>query len=242
MTAVQGRGSPSDRRISMNRPSYGASDHYLDAKGRSYLAWQDAGGVENGRIEARKFRALIRPQDVVLDFGCGAGNILRALECGRKIGVEVNPAARERCEQAGITCYADAAEVPERSVDVAISNHALEHVPSPVEALRQILRTLRPGGAFCLCVPIDDWRLQRRFDPQDINHHLHTWTVQLLGNSLTEAGFPVAAESIKILTNTWPPHHLALDSALPQPLFDAVCTFWAVVVRRRQLFAVVRAP
>ena len=105
----------------MGGPSYGVSGHYLDAKGRSYLAWQDAGGATNGRLEARKFAGLVRPEHAVLDFGCGAGNILRALTCARKIGVEVNPAARERCEQAGITCFADVAEVPDGIVDVAIS-------------------------------------------------------------------------------------------------------------------------
>jgi SAM-dependent methyltransferase len=226
----------------MTGPSYGVSDHYLDAKGRSYLAWQDTGGIENGRIEARKFAPLIRPEHVVLDFGCGAGNILRALTCARKIGVEVNPAARERCEQVGITCFADVAEVPDGIVDVAISNHALEHVPAPIEAMRQIRRTLKPGGWFCVCVPIDDWRVRRRFDPQDVNHHLYTWTIQLLGNALTEAGFSVSPDAIRLVNHTWPPKHLALEAALPRPVFKAICAFWAILVRRRELVAVVRAP
>lgn len=227
--------------MSLNRPSYGASDHYLDEKGRAYLAWQDVDGVENGKIEARKFMPLIRPDHVVLDFGCGAGNILRALQCARKIGIEVNPAARAKAQQAGITCFADAAEVPEGIVDVAITNHALEHVPTPVEAMREIRRTLKPSGWFSACVPIDDWRNQRRYDPVDVNHHLHTWTAQLFGNCLSEAGFPVDEKSMRILRNTWPPKHLALESALPRPLFEAICAFWSVLVRRRELLAVVRA-
>jgi SAM-dependent methyltransferase len=225
----------------MNRPSYGASDHYLDAKGREYLAWQDVGGVENGKFEARKFARFVRPDDVVLDFGCGAGNILRALTCARKIGVEVNPAARERCEQAGIACFPDVADVPAGIVDLALSNHALEHVPAPIEAMRQIRRTLKSGGRLAVCVPIDDWRTQKRFDPKDVNHHLYTWTPQLLGNALVEAGYRVEPGALSIVTLTWPPHHLAIQSALPPALFDLVCTVWAVLVKRRQLLAVVRA-
>src|SRR3990172_4969425 len=119
----------------MGGPNYGASDHYLGEKGEAYLAWQDAGGVLNGEIESRKFRRLIQAEDTVLDFGCGAGNLLRALRCARKIGVEVNPAALQKCREAGIECHADLAAVPDGIADVIVSNHALEHVPAPVEAL-----------------------------------------------------------------------------------------------------------
>ena len=88
---------------------------------------------------------------------------------------------------------------------------------------------------------IDDWRNHRRFDPRDADHHLHTWTVQLLGNSLVAAGFIVGSGDIEVKTRTRPGRLTApLFRFLPHALFNVVCQVWAVPTRRRELFAVVR--
>lgn len=223
-------------------PDYGVCDHYLGEKGEAYLAWQDAGGVLDGEIESRKFQRLIRPGDTVVDFGCGAGNLLRALRCTRRIGVEANPAALARCREAGIEAHADLAEVPDGIADVVVSNHALEHVPAPIEALRQLRTKLKPRGRLCLVLPIDDWRATRRYDPGDKNRHLYTWTPQLLGNALSEAGFRVRSSDVWIRTHAWPKGHQFLYRHLPEPLFDLACRLYSMLLRRRELAAVLEAP
>jgi SAM-dependent methyltransferase len=45
------------------------------------------------------------------------------------------------------------AAVPDASQDFVIANHVLEHTENPVAALRNILRTLRPGGILFLTLP-----------------------------------------------------------------------------------------
>jgi 2-polyprenyl-3-methyl-5-hydroxy-6-metoxy-1,4-benzoquinol methylase len=52
--------------------------------------------------------------------------------------------------------------------DVAITNHALEHIPFPIEALRQLKTKIKPGGALVICLPMEDWRVQSRYTPEDI--------------------------------------------------------------------------
>jgi SAM-dependent methyltransferase len=183
------------------------------------------------------FARFLRPEDAVIDFGCGGGWLLKELNTKFKLGVEPNPAARAQCEANGVRAVADIKLVTEKA-DVVVSNHCLEHVPYPIEALRQIKDVLKPGGKLILVVPIDDWRAQKTFNPDNIDHHLHTWTPRLLGNTLTEGGFKV--ESIAILTSAWPPKYMALRRILPRPLFDFCCWLTAILRHRRQLLAIAR--
>lgn len=216
---------------------YGASDHYQSAKGRDYLAYQQM-FAPGAILEARKFAAHIRRSDRVLDFGCGGGWVLRHLDCAERIGVELNEAAHDFCRENGVQVYRQIADVPVGELDVVISNHCLEHVPCPVEALRGLHSLLRGGGKLVLVVPLDDWRVQRDFTGRDIDHHLHTWTPRLLANTLSEAGFEI--ESVKVFSFAWPPGWPKLMKALPRFVFDTLCWLMAVVKKRRQLIAIAR--
>jgi SAM-dependent methyltransferase len=216
------------------------SDHYKGEAGSRYFDWQNKNGDVSGRIEARKFRAYVKPTDSVLDFGCGGGHVLRNLDCARRVGVEINPAARAVAVQGGMECHESVASVEDNSFDVVISNHALEHVEFPISSLRALRNKLRPSGALVLCVPIDDWRTQQKYNRQDINHHLHTWTPQLLGNSLFEAGFTPEQFSIRVLAHAWFPGTASVYGKLPEFFFDVFCQMFAVVSKRRQLLAVAR--
>jgi ubiquinone/menaquinone biosynthesis C-methylase UbiE len=165
------------------------SSHYAGDKGSKYFEWQNQFGTRSGKIEARKFANRIAQDSTVLDFGCGSGNLLNALDAKVKIGLEVNPYAVAHAEKLGIKVFSNISQIPSESVDHVISNHALEHVPSPLESVREIRRVMKNGGQLTICVPIDDWRRAKSFNPADINNHLHTWTPQLLGNLFVEAGF-----------------------------------------------------
>jgi len=218
------------------------SNHYCGEQGDRYFRWQSAGGARDAAAVAPKFAPYIRPTDTVLDFGCGGGFLLSALACARRIGVDLNPAALNAAAGLGIECHAELDEVPEGSADVAISHHALEHVPHPIGALAQLRSRLRPGGRLLLCVPIDDWRTQRVYDDNDIHHHLYTWTPQLLGNALSEAGFAVLPADIQVLHYAVHPIFAGLYCRLPRPAFRAICYAAAVALRRRELFAAPLSP
>ena len=126
-------------------------------------------------------------------------------------------------------------------MDIAISNHALEHIPFPIGALKELRAKMKPGGTLALCLPIDNWRHQKTYDRNNRDHHLHTWTAQLLGNTLAEAGWqPVAIDT---WSHAWPGRWtVACYGRLPRWLFDCVCyTYSLMSGRGRQLFAVARA-
>jgi SAM-dependent methyltransferase len=215
-------------------PENGASDHYRGEHGGKYLAYQRRYGELGAELNRFKFEPHLRPTDAVVDFGCGIGALLQRLDAGEKAGVEVSDEARGEAQERGLRVVASSAELGDASADVVISNHALEHVLTPLEELRELRRVLRPAGKLVLWLPIDDWRIQRR-PRADPNHHLYTWTPLLLSNLLEEAGFEV--RECRVVTHAWPPFTSAL-ARLPRPIFDVIARIWAFLRRRRQLMAV----
>ncbi len=229
---------------SQSNPAYGATDRYQGEQGQEYFARFVRPGQNKGAAAADhnggKFRPYVRLSDTVLDFGCGGGFVLSAIPCARRLGVEINPAARQHAEQLGIECFASIAEVPSACCDVIISHHALEHVPYPIEALRELRDKLKPGGRLVLCVPIDDWRRQRRYRPNNFDMHLHTWTAQLLGNTLYEAGYRVREIHHLWLgfSITWQRYTRGLERLLPGSLQRLVSLGWGTLKNQRQLLAI----
>ena len=217
-----------------------ASDHYQGVKGDAYFTWQQGIGVAGGRIEARKFAASISPTYVVLDFGCGSASMLLSLDCAQRIGVDASPSARRAAAAEGVDVHESLSEIESASVDVVVSNHALEHTLDPYATCCDLLRVLRPGGRLVLCLPLDSLPRGRSYDPGDRHHHLFTWTPQLLGNLLSEAGFERIA--CHPLSHAWPPGWRWLDQCLSVPAFDAACRAWSVVARMRQVMAFAVKP
>ncbi len=209
--------------------------HYRGEAAEEYLAYHRGIGDLGARLNRWKFEPHVGRGDRVLDFGCGTGGLLAALDVAERTGVEVSEPARREAEGKGLRMAASTSELGDSTADVVISNHALEHSLTPLDELRELHRVLRAGGKLVLWLPLDDWRAQRRPRADEPNHHLYTWTPQLLHNLLEEAGFRV--ESCRVVTRAWPPRaHLLVR--LPRPLFNSLGTLWAVLRRRRQLAAV----
>lgn len=216
-----------------------ASAHYQGKRGQCYANTVQRYRALEGVLNRETFAEFIRPTDAILDFGCSSGGLLLSLEAAERIGIEVNPATRAEAAQAGLRVFDSLQSVADQSVDVAISNHALEHVLSPYRTLCDLRRVLRPTGRLVLCVPADDWRNARHWRPGDPDHHVFAWTPLTLGNLLTEAGFvPVF---VRMRHRAWPPKHEQLRR-LPRPLWDAACFSWATIRRRREIVALADPP
>lgn len=221
--------------------SYGVIGHYLGDKGRRYFAWQGEDGVTQGLYNRHLWQPYVSPNDDVLDFGCGGGFLLHVLEARKKVGIEVNPHARESATQLGIEMYERIDDVA-GTFDKVISSHALEHIPHPRQALLELKQKLRNRNSrLLLLLPLDDWRapMNRTYRPADVNMHLHTWTPQLLGNLLSSAGLQV--EKVRIITHAWPPKRQMLWR-ISKALFHAAAVGWSVYNKQRQLFAIARLP
>ena len=107
-----------------------------------------------------------RPDETVVEIGCGEGELLSRLgawrPARRRFGFDVR---REILEQArrhpGITVALQSAEalaLADRSADVVIASEVLEHLQDPEAALREIARVAR--RRVILSVPREPiWRM-----------------------------------------------------------------------------------
>ena len=120
------------------------------------LLWESAAAVGN------PFAAWpLRPGDVVLDLGCGAGAdaCIAALSVGptgRVVGVDLTPAMVEKARRvadavglANVVFHVgdmDSVPVRDASVDVVISNGAINLTSHKPCVFREVHRVLKPGG------------------------------------------------------------------------------------------------
>ena len=219
--------------------AYKTADKYLGEEGELYFQRQRSAGILAAKYNAFIFAPHVGVQDDVLEFGCGGGYMLHALNARSKVGIDINPAARAEAARFGITAYPTLDGIKEMTFSKIITSHALEHVPNPYEALIQLKSLLRPGGKLIWLSPLDDWRQKsnKRWHPNDPDMHLYAWTPLQIGNLLATAGY--VPESISILTHSFPP--LALGKrlwGLNQSLFHSAAFACGLIRRRRQIVAI----
>ncbi|MBI0477198.1 class I SAM-dependent methyltransferase [Sphingomonas sp. MA1305] len=212
------------------------SNYYKGKSGEDYFAWQNQIGDLGGKLSARAYLPYMKPGARVLDFGCGGGWVLRNIPNVERNGVEINVAAHEQARINGVNVTATIEE-QQGTFDVVMSNHCLEHVPFPIEALRKLRERLKDDGKLIIVLPLDDWRSQRDISPT-IDHHLHTWTPLLLANTLKEAGY--VPDKVTIRTKAWPPKKELFYRFLPEWGFDLVSSLFSRLRYRRELMAIAR--
>jgi ArsR family transcriptional regulator len=116
--------------------------------------------------------ALLDPDAVVGDLGCGSGRVAAALApfVARVVGVDASPqmlaVARDRVDRFGnVELRAGTLEqlpLEDASLDLALVVHVLHHVGNPREAFAELARVLRPGArlvvADMLPHPFEEYR------------------------------------------------------------------------------------
>ena len=161
------------------------AQHYAEAYFNNF---QKEIGQFGGLANKFMFEKHIRPEDVVLDFGCGGGFLLSHLTCEEKIGVELNPVAREYCINVnGIKCFESLDLLPDESVDVVISSHCLEHTINPFEIVSFLYDKLKRGGKIIIVVPLESY--SSNWVSGNIDNHLYSFSPMNLGNILLGASF-----------------------------------------------------
>lgn len=196
-----------------------ATSHY-DA---TYFAWQRSVGEFGGWANAPRFAAIIKPEDVVLDFGCGGGFLLKNLPGRRKLGIEINPEAAAVAVANGVEVLSRISDIQNDSIDVIVSNHCLEHVPTPMETLKELRAKLRKGGRVMFVVPCET--VHDGYDPKHVDHHLYTWNPRCLGHLFNDAGFEVVSCTRDRFR--WPPRIYRQVARFGGRLgFEVAATIW----------------
>ncbi len=159
---------------------------------KKYFDWQKGVGEFGGILNKFKFENEITNEDIILDFGCGGGFLLNNFENKNKYGFEINDSAAEHASNLGIKIFNDFNQIEDNFFDKIISNHAMEHVPLPLNTLKELYAKLKPNGKAIIVIPCEQPQENGfYYKPNDINQHLHTWCPMTFGNLASLAGFKV---------------------------------------------------
>jgi len=142
-------------------------------------------------IRAEKLQQWILPTDQVLEYGVGFGWNLAALRCARKVGFDLTPDLREKVEANGIRFEASEKSLPQRSYDVVLLHHVLEHIWNPFFCLKKLRGLLAENGRLLLFVPFERERKYQTFFAVNRAHHLYSWTPASLSRLLIRSGFAI---------------------------------------------------
>jgi SAM-dependent methyltransferase len=108
-------------------------------------------------LRFNKLRAMMKPDDRILDFGCGKGyflDCLRQRNFSHLTGVDLNQHALESLRQRKYTVGDTIEKVADRGpFDCITLFHVLEHIDQPALFLRSLKPYLRPGGRVVIEVP-----------------------------------------------------------------------------------------
>ncbi len=133
----------------------------------------------------------LAPGARILDAGCGSGrNMVELARFGSVTGVELSEASVEiaRSRDAGEVVAGSVLEMPfaESSFDLAVSLDVIEHLEDDLGALRELRRTVAPGGALLVTVPAYQWLWSGH---DEINHHHRRYTRRALQRVAEQAGW-----------------------------------------------------
>jgi SAM-dependent methyltransferase len=156
---------------------------FFDAVGPEWDALRKV--FDDDALRARAITHLVDPRLSVADIGTGTGVL--AIELARLglhvIAIDSSPrmleATRAKTEREGLQKVelrageAHALPLDDGEVDAAVAHMVIQYLPSPAEAIREMARTVRPGGVVVVV---------------DFLDHQQEWMRQELG--VTWLGFP----------------------------------------------------
>jgi len=198
--------------------------NYYDER---YFLWQSSIGEFGGWANLTKFVDYISDDDAVLDYGCGGGYLLKNICCRKKVGVDINTDALKMAWDNGIEAYTNVSDIPDESIDVIISNHALEHVKNPFLELTKLYKVLKTNGKIIFVIPCET--IKTKFKKNDINNHLYSWGPLCFGNLFKKSGFSIIES--KPYMHKWPPNYKRIARIGGRKIFDLFCKVYARIER-----------
>ena len=156
-------------------------------------------------LNASFFQRLVAPDAAVLDLGCGYGEFINDIRCGRKYGMDLNPESRAHLAPDVTHISQDSSlpwAIPEGSLDVVFTSNFFEHLPDKL-AIRKTLiearRALKPGGRIIALGPNIKYVPGAYWDFWD---HFLCLTEMSLGEAFENNGFRVTVSHGRFLPYT----------------------------------------
>ena len=131
----------------------------------------------------RDFASSLQKDASILDAGAGEGNYKHYFAAQRYIGLDLG-VGDNRWNYSQLDVVGDLSALPFRDAtfNACLNVVTLEHVKDPASVIREIARTLAPGGRFLLIAPFE-WEEHQQ------PHDYFRFTRYSLAYLLVEAGF-----------------------------------------------------
>lgn len=143
--------------VEVNRVFHDHECRYYDER---FAIVHDARSGRQARREVERLLGRpVRPDEQLLDVGCGTGwlaaGLRRAVPGLSIVGCDLSAGMLGRARAAGAWPLVQAAAgrlpLADGSVDLVVTRGVLHHLPDPAAALAEWRRVLRPGGAVVVC-------------------------------------------------------------------------------------------
>lgn len=137
------------------------------------------------------FARWIPTDGAVLDFGCGMGEFINAVQARRRIGVDMRASARQNLDPQVEFVVSDNVKMPEigdREIDTVFCSNLLEHLPdrdTVTSLFREVERILRPEGRLLILGPNLTYTRSAYWDFFD---HILPFTARSLVEALATGG------------------------------------------------------
>lgn len=154
-------------------------------------AWRDDQAANLFYIPAKSNGKL-------LDVGCGGGGAMEMMgNKGWKVtGIDFDQKAVANAKKKGLDVYCGdlfSQHFPESSFDAILLSHVIEHVPKPLELLKECYRILKKEGVLAILTPNANSRGHKRYGRNwrglETPHHLQIFTPNSLAKLGEQAGF-----------------------------------------------------
>jgi len=122
------------------------------------------------------FQQHVPLQSAVLDLACGYGEFINNIKASKKYGVDLNPDAQLHLSPEvnfKLTPAFDLSHIADSSLDRVFTSNFLEHLPDKAACdtvLKEVRRTLKPGGKFMILGPNIRYAYKEYWDYYD--HYL----------------------------------------------------------------------
>ncbi|MGB1206947.1 MAG: class I SAM-dependent methyltransferase [Chitinophagales bacterium] len=138
-------------------------------------------------VAQKKYFSKINEKSIILDYGCGFGQNIYSQQ--NAIGYDVSKYALQFCRIKGIEVTSTLEDIPKQSCDIVFSSHALEHIPAPQTAIKDMYNKLKKDGELILVLPVE--KHGKASFELDENQHLYCWNFRTINNLLISNGFQI---------------------------------------------------
>ena len=140
------------------------------------------------------FQKYVPPSGTVLDLGCGYGEFINTVQCGRKLAMDLNPDAPRFLAKDVRFLQQDCSsrwQCEAGSLDVVFTSNFFEHLPGKYAlklTLEEAFRCLKPGGKLIAMGPNIRFLSDLYWDFWD--HHL-ALSDRSLAEGMENCGFKI---------------------------------------------------